>query len=82
MLEKRKLAAKIQHPELSCTAREVTMANTKALKRAERKENKRVARRSLKKTFAGFTCEQRSDYTKKPKGGVKGFLLGTNEELD
>lgn len=56
------------------------MANTKKLTPEERKKAKRVAREALKVTFRKLTKEQRKEYEKKTKGGVKGFILGTNEE--
>jgi len=56
------------------------MANTSKLTPEERKKAKRVAREALKVTYRKFTRAQRKEYDKKTKGGVKGFLLGTNEE--
>lgn len=58
------------------------MANTKELTREERKTNKRSARKVLKKAYSGFNATQMDDYRKKLRGGVKGYLLGTNEEND
>jgi len=56
------------------------MANTKKMTREERKQTKRTARKALELTLRKLTPAQKSEYVKKPKGGVKGFLLGTNQE--
>lgn len=58
------------------------MANTKELTREERKNAKRKARMELKKIVGGLSHQQLKDFQNKPKGGVKGFLLGTNEEKE
>jgi len=58
------------------------MANTKEMTRDERKATKRVERKKLKKTFRQFTSKQMDEYREKPVGGVKGFLLGTDEEKE
>jgi len=56
------------------------MANTKQMTREERKAAKRKARSELKVTFLKLTKKQVAEFRGKIKGGVKGFLLGTNEE--
>jgi hypothetical protein len=56
------------------------MANTKKMTREERKTSKRTARKSLKLTLRKLTPKQRAEFDGKKKGGVKGFLLGTNQE--
>ncbi|GEM_PF-5930088 len=58
------------------------MANTKNLSREKRKETKRTQRKAYKAVVAKLTSKLRKEFDKKPKGGVKGFFLGTNEELD
>jgi len=58
------------------------MANTKKITREERKTAKRAARKNLKETFLKFSRKQVDELHAKPKGGVKGFLLGTNEEKE
>jgi len=56
------------------------MANTKKMTREERKAAKRKARGELKSTFIKFTKKQVTEFRGKIKGGIKGFLLGTNQE--
>lgn len=58
------------------------MANTKKLSREKRKAAKRTARKAFKKVVAKLTPKLRKEFDKKPKGGVKGFFLGTNQEID
>jgi hypothetical protein len=57
------------------------MANTSKMTREERKDSKRKSRKALKLTARKLTPAQRDELEKKPKGGVKGFLLGTNQEI-
>ena len=56
------------------------MANTKDLTRVERKKTKRDQRKELKKVESDLSRQDRKKYRKAPKGGIKGFKLGTNEE--
>jgi hypothetical protein len=56
------------------------MANTKKMTREERKAAKRTARGELKKAFLKFSKKQVAEFRGKIKGGIKGFLLGTNQE--
>ena len=56
------------------------MANTTQLSRVERKKAKRTVRKELKVLYRDFTNTQLSDFRKKSRGGVRGFLGGTNEE--
>ena len=56
------------------------MASTKDLSREERKKTKRVQRKELKKVYNEFTRDDHKKLRKAPKGGIKGFKLGTNEE--
>jgi len=56
------------------------MASTKDLTREERKKAKRGQRKELKKIYNEFTREDHKKLRKAPKGGLKGFKLGTNEE--
>ncbi len=58
------------------------MASTKELSREERKKTKRDSRKALKKIALGLTGKQRAELKEKPRGGVKGLLLGTNQEVD
>lgn len=58
------------------------MANTRELTREERKQNKRDARKGLKKVFRNFTAEQSKKFKENTRGGIKGLLLGTNIEND
>jgi len=56
------------------------MANTREMTPEERKAAKRAARKELKKAFTALSKKQKSELRGKSRGGVKGFLLGTNEE--
>lgn len=56
------------------------MASTKDLSREDRKKAKRVQRKELKKVYSEFTRDDHRKFKKAPKGGIKGFKLGTNEE--
>lgn len=56
------------------------MANTKDLSRDERKKAKREQRKELKKFYNEFSRKDHQGLRKAPKGGAKGFKLGTNEE--
>ncbi len=58
------------------------MANTSKLTREKRKAAKRVARKAFKKVVGKLTPKLRKEFDKKPKGGIKGFFLGTNQEID
>jgi len=56
------------------------MADTSKMTAEERKAAKRTARKALKDTYRKFDAKQMAEYREKKKGGVKGFVLGTNEE--
>lgn len=56
------------------------MADTSKMTPEERKAAKRTARKVLKSAYRKFDAKQMDEYREKKKGGVKGFLLGTNEE--
>jgi len=64
------------------TRRGGRMANTGELSREERKAAKRKARKELKDAFRKLTGKQVDELRQKPRGGVKGFLLGTNQEAE
>lgn len=56
------------------------MATTKEMTREERKATKRTQRKELVKLYTNLTRKQRAEFAEKKRGGVKGFLAGTNEE--
>lgn len=58
------------------------MANTKGMTREERKKAKRAARKKLKQEYRKLDRKKLEEFKKKSKGGIKGFLLGTNEESE
>ena len=58
------------------------MADTSKMTREERKKAKRDARKELKVAYDKLDRKQRSEFRGKSRGGVKGFILGTNEDND